>query len=82
MDNAKVDNYFISGQNEDNNGDNENNGGYTVIKPEDIKQLNDPNCKHLNMRRDDTDTIGDTVAWVCSDCGRGAFLPKSITKIT
>lgn len=68
--------------NDSYNESNGNNGGYTVIKPEDIKQLNNPACTHSNMRRDDSDTIGDTVAWVCPDCGRGVFLPKSVTKIT
>lgn len=65
----------------DNHND-QNEKNDLVIKQEDIKNLNDPNCKHPNMQRDETDTIGDTVAWVCPDCGRGTFLPKSITKIT
>lgn len=74
--------FFIS--NPDTNNHNGNNGtedGYQVIKSEDIKQLNNPACTHPNMRRDDSDTIGDSVAWVCPDCGRGAFLPKQVTKI-
>lgn len=75
--------FFISNPNNDKHNDNNgNNDGYFVIKAEDIKQLNNPACEHKNMERDDSDTIGDTVAWVCPDCGRGAFLPKSVTKIT
>ena len=46
---------------------NGNNDGLIVVKQEDIKQLNDPSCKHINMQRDESDTIGDRVAWKCPD---------------
>ncbi len=50
-----------------------------VIRREDSKPLNDPNCDH-NLEPDD-DEIGDSRAWVCSKCHRGVFLPKTIERI-
>jgi hypothetical protein len=74
----QFDNYYISGNNDAYNAQNEDN--VLVIKQEDLKQLNDPNCEH-DLQPDD-DEIGDTRAWMCSKCGRGVFLPKSVTKVT
>jgi hypothetical protein len=77
-------NNFDNGQVPFNNVDNNvgNDEWDVVIRKEDLKRLNDPNCTHKNVVRDDSDTIGDAVAWVCKGCGRGTFLPKHITKIT
>lgn len=73
------DSLFIYGDNDDNVGNHESN--VEVIKREDLKRMNDPNCKHENIVRDDSDTIGDNVAWGCQDCGLGTFLPKTVKRI-
>jgi hypothetical protein len=76
------DNFDNSGYKSDNEANNvEQNENDVLIRKEDLKRLNDPGCLHINVKRDDSDTIGDTVAWVCMDCGRGAFLPKHVKKI-
>lgn len=63
---------------EPNISDNETNNEHdVVIRLEDIKPLNDPNCAHHFVK--DSDEIGDKVAWVCTRCGRGTFLPKDVT---
>lgn len=50
-----------------------------VIRREDLKPLNDPNCEHSFVL--DGELIGDTRAWICSKCHRGTFLPKTIQRI-
>lgn len=59
-------------QNEDNNG------YYEVIRRDEIVPLNDPQCEH-SFKLDESDTIGDTVAWVCTKCHLGTFLPKGVS---
>lgn len=72
------DGYYIKSDN-GNNVDNDAN--VEVIRKEDLKRINDPDCVH-QLERDDSDVLGDQVAWVCRKCGRGTFLPKTVTKIT
>lgn len=50
-----------------------------VIRREDLKPLFDPNCEHTFVL--DDEEIGDTRAWVCSQCHRGTFLPKTVKRI-
>lgn len=75
----KFDNTPDTSDNLDNNAGNDDY--HVVVRQENLKRLYDPNCKHEQMVRDDSDTIGDTVAWVCQECGRGTFLPKTVQKI-
>lgn len=82
MNNDNVAFTISGGYSDKHNGQNEQNDGTLVIKKEDLKQLNNPDCKHPNMQKDESDKIGDTVAWKCPDCNRGAFLPNTVTKIT
>lgn len=50
-----------------------------VVRREDLKPLNDPNCEHDFVL--DGEVIGTTRAWVCSKCHRGTFLPKTVKRI-
>ena len=52
-----------------------------VVRRDEMTRLNDPDCKHKNIVKD-SETIGEFQAWKCTDCNRGRFLPKSVTKIT
>lgn len=51
-----------------------------VVKMDEQAPINDPNCEHL-LAKDETDRIGNTVAWMCvqPNCGFGQFLPDDVT---
>jgi hypothetical protein len=76
MDNEQIDNPRPKTHNSSNNVGPD---GTIVIRREDLKPLNDPNCEHSFVL--DGEVIGDTRAWVCSKCHRGTFLPKTVKRI-
>lgn len=58
----------------DNSGIIESDELNEVVKMDEIPPLNDPQCEH-EFAIDETDTIGDAVAYVCTkrNCGVGYF---------
>lgn len=70
MDQNRIDNFSQSGNNK------EDNDYYEIIKLDELEPLNDPNCKHYFVK-DDSDVLGNSVAWKCSKCHRGTFLAKN-----
>jgi len=72
-----IDNYPNT---KDNASIDDNNDNYEVVKRENLKNLLDPECKHYFVK--DNDIIDEeTLSWICKNCHRGTFLPKSITII-
>lgn len=65
----------MSIDNDNYSRDNLDNGNYEVYKIDEAETLIDPNCKHT-FKRDESDIIGDSVAWICSKCKRGTFIHK------
>lgn len=60
----------------DNKSINGNDGEYEVIRLDNATPINDPDCKHFFIK--DEDEIGDSVAWICKSCKRGAYFPKGV----
>jgi hypothetical protein len=61
----------------------DNNELDVVVDMTKQKPLNDKSCTHekdgLTTFVRDSDEIGGQVAWVCTKCDRGTFLPKGAT---
>ena len=57
-----------------------NDSNVEIVKMDEQEPINDPNCEHL-LAKDDSDRIGNTVAWMCTKpkCGFGQFLPDDVT---
>jgi hypothetical protein len=75
-----MDNQFdTSGQKTDNVANNEND---VVVNMAEMKPINDTSCKHEIDGKttfvQDSDEIEGQVAWVCTQCDRGTFLPKGV----
>jgi len=70
-----VDNSGNMNQNKGNNG---NDDDAIVVDMAKQEPLNDPDCKHFFIK-DESDTIGDSQAWVCRGCKRGVFIPKHMS---
>lgn len=71
MDNEQVDKSKHNQHNADINGYDE------VIKLDEIKRINDPDCEHEFKEEPDDEFDGYT-AWTCRKCGRGTYLPDGV----
>jgi hypothetical protein len=53
----------------DNVGKDVDDGNQILIKKEDLKAVNDPQCQHFNTEIDTSEELG--IAHMCKDCHRG-----------